>query len=283
MRIVILFFLLPFISFGQTSYRGTVKDKSNNAVIPFATVGLIKENTGTTADENGIFQLNSIKSFPDDSLIITCLGYNDFKINVLNIDTSKIEILLIAKSFNLNEIVVSKNKKPKTEILNDFSKSSNAFETSTGYVTQIAQHFQVQNTDCQLMKVKICDGSLIFGKTGRYRLRINSMDLSTKSPSNDLCNDIIEVKTKYRRDGIYSINLEKYKIIIPGKDFFIAIEWLKFPPNYFKKMFQYSGGYLPTIGHTPKTDLTLESWQLDYNNSWIPRQSTLLISATIKN
>ncbi len=61
MKLVLLIFLFPLVCFGQTNYRGTVKDKKNNKAISFATIGLMKVNIGTTSDENGKFELKSFK------------------------------------------------------------------------------------------------------------------------------------------------------------------------------------------------------------------------------
>lgn len=284
MKLVLLIFLFPLVCFGQTTYRGTVKDKKNNKAISFATVGLIQENIGTTSDEHGNFELKSFKKNTKDSLIVNCLGYKVFKIKVSDMDTLKVEILLTEKSFNLKEIVVTNKKRLKSEFLNDFKECSGNFEATSVEYPQLAQHFQVQNINCQLTKVKICEPSAVRGKISRYRLRIYGMDPITKGPSNDLCSKVIEVRTKLKRSGVYTINLEKYNIIIPNTDFFIAVEWLKIPSNYDEKMFGNQGGYSPWLGWTPRTDLTLESWQLSYGNRWIIRpQNTLLISATIKN
>lgn len=286
MKLIVTLLLFPVLSFGQITFKGLIKDKKNNAPIPYATVGLMNENTGTTADENGLFELKSLKSFADDTLIVTCLGYQVSKIKVSNLDTSNIEILLIEKSFNLKEIVITNKNKSKKDILNNFDTSSYCYE-GTGSpslnITQIAQHFQIQHTNGQLTKVKICDGSVMLGKKiAKYRLRIYAMDPITKGPSSDLCSQVIEVKTKLKRSGIYSINLEKYKIMIPDNDFFIAVEWLNIPYNYYKKKEEKDGWCLPTIGWKSMTELTLESWVLDYKNKWRSRQQTMLIAATVK-
>lgn len=282
MKLTLSFLLFPLMSLAQKTYRGAVANSRTNAPIAYAAIGLMNGNTGTTADEKGIFELKPVNSFHDDTLIVTCLGYNVLKINVSNLDTSNIEIKLTERSFNLKEIEVTKNKKPKKDILNDFDESSRAYGFDN---RQIAQHFQTQNTNCQLIKVKICDGSIMRGKKiARYRLRIYAMDPITKAPSTDLCSKVIEVRTKLKRNEIYTINLEKYKIIIPDNDFFIAVEWLKIPENESKEVFEGKITYVPGIAHKKRTDLTLESWHLTYKNIWQQDSlGTLLIAATVKN
>ena len=53
-----------------------------------------------------------------------------------------------------------------------------------------------------------------------FRIRIYDMDTITKAPSSDLCDEVIEVKT---RSKFINLNLEKYKINIHNKDFFVAV------------------------------------------------------------
>ena len=59
MRLLIIFLFSPLYFFGQTSFNGTVINTKTKAMIPFATIGLMKENIGTNANEDGSFSVIS--------------------------------------------------------------------------------------------------------------------------------------------------------------------------------------------------------------------------------
>ena len=271
----------PVVSLGQTIYKGSLHNNRTNEIIPYASVGLMKENIGTNADENGNFELKSFMSFPDDTLIISCLGYQVLKIKVSGFDNSSLVMQLKEESIGLKEVVVSNIARPKSDILNKFLKPSHEYTISN---TQLAQHFQIKRTNAKLVGIKICYSG--YGpkyKNSIYRLRIYAMDSLTKAPSYDLYDKIIEVKAK---GPMAFVNLKKYKIIIPDNDFFIAIEWLKVPTNLEKELFkgEVSPSYLPIIGCTQRTEKTLEYWEFSYQNKWfLYEQGTLLMQAIIKN
>src|SRR5436190_6324205 len=222
MKVLMLLFL-PMITFGQSIFTGTVVNKTTKEIIPYATIGLIKQKTGTNADEFGKFQLTII-NIKDDSLRISSIGYETSLIPISEW-SGNMQFELEKKQIILKEVVVSTTK--KTEVLDDFSNCGMNFYVSSGSVTQVAKHFHVSAENVLLSQINICmDGSNCL-----FRIRIYDMDTITGKPSNDLVDEIIEVKSSKRH---VNINLEKYNIVIPGKDFFVAIEWLYIPLNAYK-------------------------------------------------
>jgi hypothetical protein len=79
MKILILGLLLPSFVIGQTSFTGTVINKNSKEKIPFVSVGLMSENIGTNADENGHFTLASKSSNVSDTLLFSCIGFSSLK------------------------------------------------------------------------------------------------------------------------------------------------------------------------------------------------------------
>ena len=71
MKILVSFLLFPFCSFGQKTFTGIVSSENGINKVPYATIGLIKENIGINADENGYFILNSASPKLNDTLIIS--------------------------------------------------------------------------------------------------------------------------------------------------------------------------------------------------------------------
>ena len=95
------------------------------------------------------------------------------------------------------------------------------------------------------------------------------------------------------RSKTITVNLEKYKIRIPNKDFFVAVEWLKIPYSESKSTIKINGKetehitYRPSIGWTKNPNPQMEAWMLDYKNIWRKMfkssiRTSVSISATVK-
>ena len=292
MRLLIIFLFSPLYFFGQTSFNGTVINTKTKAMIPFATIGLMKENIGTNANEDGSFSLISRTNKANDTLIISCIGFITQKLPVDGNNKTNVVIELTEQFTILNEIVIKNKINWTTITLNEFSKCGNNFLTTNGYQTQLAQHFKVDKNNSLLTEIKICRRSMSIIDPDKtiFRIRIYDIDTLTRSPSTDLCDKIIEIKTNGK---FINLNVEKYRIFIPNKDFFIAIEWLKIPYNENKRKAKVNGKefeyitYSPSIGLTNNINKNMEVWMLDYNNYWRPmlsmnNKTSVSISATVK-
>lgn len=292
MRLLIIFIFSPHYFFGQVFFEGKVINAKSKDIIPFATIGLMKENIGTNAIEDGSFSLLSKPSKANDTLIISCVGFVTQKLPVSGNSITNLIIELTEQVTVLNEVVVLNKTTWTTITLNDFSKCGNNFLTTNGYQTQLAQHFKVDDFNSLLTDIKICTKSMgiLDPEKTIFRIRIYDIDTVTKSPSSDLCDQIIEVKNKSK---FINLNVEKYKILIPNKDFFVAIEWLKIPYNEKKRKIKINGNeeeyitYGPSIGWTDNFNEKMDAWMLDYNNIWRPMfkmntKTSVSISATVK-
>ncbi|TAF49497.1 MAG: carboxypeptidase-like regulatory domain-containing protein [Sphingobacteriia bacterium] len=292
MKNLIIVLVFPLNLFSQVTFEGKVINANSKAIIPFATIGLIKENIGTNANEDGQFTLQSKGTEQNDTLTISCIGYKAQKIPTRQKSEIGLIIELTEHTKILDEVVVKTKTTWTTETLNDFSKCGNHFITTSGYQTQLAQHFEVKEENSTLTEVKICrmSNAFLYPEKTIFRIRIYDIDKITKSPSTDLCDQIIEVKTNSK---VIDINLEKYKILIPSKDFFVAVEWLKIPYNESKSKIKVNGKevdhttYRPNIGWTNTANSKMEAWWLDYKNNWRPvtsitNKTSVSISATVK-
>lgn len=293
MRFLILGLLLPSLVTAQIAFTGTVINKRSRQVVPFVSVGLIQQNVGINADEKGNFALVSKEDKALDTLLVSCVGFTTLKYPVNKNNSKDLIIELEEKSALLKEIFVTNKISWTYAKLNDFNNCGRNFVNSNGFQTQLAQHFQVANENSILTQVTVC--CMGFGIATRkktiFRIRVYDMDSLTKAPSNDLCDQIIEVKTNNR---IVSVDLEKYSIHIPKKDFFVAVEWLKIPSNEEKGKVKLKDGsvierttYRPSIGWTDNIDPKMEAWMLTYKGYWTPMFNTSnkthsSISATVK-
>ncbi len=283
MKILFLLFL-QISTYGQHIYKGDIINNITKEKIPFATVGLIKENIGTNADENGKFSLTS-KSYANDTLAISCVGYETVKFPIDKLPENML-YGISEKQIFLKTVVLSNSYKRAT--LNDFSNCGLNSYTSSGAVTQIAEHFRSPAENSLLTEINICKQ----GDNCIFRIRIYDMDTITGMPSTDLADTVLEVKSGERH---VNIDLESYKIVIPKRDFFIAIEWLYIESNANKVKVKLNGQKRTYLQYSPyiffkerngdRSDPgNLRNWQLDYRGKWFPvaQNWQMLISANIK-
>ncbi len=114
MKYLLLTILLTacYSGFSQFTIKGQIRDTSNSP-ISYASVYLQKSNYGTVSDGNGEFKL-LIKSeaYTKDSLVVSFIGYTDFKISVNLTATSSMNIVLESSTVTLNSAqVVASDKK----------------------------------------------------------------------------------------------------------------------------------------------------------------------------
>ena len=292
MKVLFSLLFLPIISIGQSTFTGSVVNKNTNSVVPYATIGLVNENVGVSADENGYFILNSRRSKINDTVIVSSVGFITQRIAVTNNLDSNLRIQLVEKTPTLDEVFMIPNYKWTKTALNDFSDCGNHFITSSGYLQQLAQHFVSPKGNSRLTKVKICrlTGSIFNPLRTMLRIRVYDIDTLTGGPGKDLCDKIIEIKSK---NNSIDVDVEEYKITFPNKDFFVAVEWLKIPYNEQKMEHKINGKdtthivYTPSIGLKDLNDLELEAWQLNYSQIWRPlsysyqRKKSITISVII--
>jgi len=110
LSLIILINISFCCSFSQT-YSGQLLDKQSGQQIPFANIGITGKNIGTVSDAVGWFKIELDRIFDQDSLCISCIGYekqiyliSEFKNDIENIDQVKIE--LSPKSYHLEEIII---------------------------------------------------------------------------------------------------------------------------------------------------------------------------------
>ncbi|MFT3826128.1 MAG: carboxypeptidase-like regulatory domain-containing protein [Chitinophagaceae bacterium] len=256
-------FILPTLIHAQIIFKGSVANKTTGEKIPYATIGLIKENTGGTANKEGIFEFTSYKPQPNDTLIISCIGFAVLKVPVLK-DVAEYIFQLSPATVALPEIVVTRRTNTQVK-LNDFSNSINHFLATVGFHVQAAQYFETTEKYGWLRSVRL----LVSRQNCSFRLRIYGVDSVTGLPSGDLYDKSIDVN-KSNNSRVTTIDLSDYEIYIPGKSFFVALEWLKIPQNKLDFGGPGIDMYLPSLGLTGEAKTTSKSriCVLDYTNKW---------------
>ncbi|MBN8833135.1 MAG: hypothetical protein ABS68_05300 [Niastella sp. SCN 39-18] len=285
-NLLYLVLFIPLSIFGQLPSNGTITDSKNGKPVPFATIALKKENRGVNADLKGRFEI-AINDLLADTLVITSVGYKKRMISVLG-TVNNLNIALEPDIYTLKKVVV---KKRGAEMgIGLFKTCSNAYMMPNDSMWQLAKYFNVGKENQQLIKIKICTRTI--NSTTKFRLRIYNIDSTNQQPAENLCNEIIEATASGK---ITTVDVKKYQIYIPQKEFFIAIEWIAIPENLVKlptlnlQNDVMIKTYYPYIGSENfQKNISFENhlWQLNYSGYWKPFVANsginILISAILE-
>ena len=111
--IFLLFLLLPGISVlsQRKILAGVVKDAHSDEPVPFASLQFINSTIGKLSDSSGAFLFN-LTQWPSDTLEITCVGYQPYKLFVpSSLDSVTVEIIMERGTFNEGARVKTKINK----------------------------------------------------------------------------------------------------------------------------------------------------------------------------
>lgn len=103
-----LLLLIGNIALAQTTLSGTVVDAENNEAIPGANIIVLGSNTGTVADFDGKFTINTSAELPL-TIEVSYVGFGSKSIEVISAD-QVIEVVLEFGQ-NLNEVVISASRR----------------------------------------------------------------------------------------------------------------------------------------------------------------------------
>lgn len=238
-----LFMFLVFVMYSisisaQKIYTGHVINKNTKQPVSYATIAFLKINKGTNANEIGYFTID-VNGNENDTLAVSSIGYNTLKMPVSSLHYN-ISIELDEKPSILKEVTVQ-NAFKNSVTLNKYS-SCLLSHYATNY--KIAQHFTAPTKNALLSEINICKSS----RKATFRILVYDMDTITKIPTTELTDTIIEVNSEKKR---VNINVEQYKIIIPNRNFFIAIEWLLIPENAYAETYTINGEKKTMINYAP--------------------------------
>ncbi|SHF86550.1 CarboxypepD_reg-like domain-containing protein [Flavobacterium segetis] len=167
-----LYFVMFFTTtiFAQTKVSGVVLDKQNQP-IPFATVVFKNSSEGIVANEDGLFYLESSKTYP--VLLISSVGYSEREVTLDKLATYNMKIQLSGAE-SLNEVVIytgktSKKNNPALDILRKIweKKRKNGLYLFNQYQLEKYEkiEFDLNSIDSAFMKSKLFNGmEFIFNK-----------------------------------------------------------------------------------------------------------------------
>ena len=104
--LVLIIFCLPLFSSGQTeTFRGLLYERNSTTPVPNAHIKVRNSNQGTVAGYDGSFVL-PLKSLPA-FLDISCVGYEPFSLEVIQVQKAPAVLYLKPKMYDLNPVTIS--------------------------------------------------------------------------------------------------------------------------------------------------------------------------------
>lgn len=91
----------------MVTLQGKIIDSLTKEGIPYANIGMPKFSIGTSSNENGDFIVKISKDYLNDTLFVSSVGYQTYKVSIKDIlDKSNMIIVLKVNIVELNEFVV---------------------------------------------------------------------------------------------------------------------------------------------------------------------------------
>ena len=143
--IILILFSTYSYSQGRIVIEGSVIDEYNMQV-PFAAVGILKKNIGVTSTEEGTFSFYVSNSELDDTLEISSIGYETFKVKIEDFIYGDKKIVLKEKVSALEGVVVSA---PINNVKLAFKQIKENFINSTHQLDILYRRWDVEENVCR--------------------------------------------------------------------------------------------------------------------------------------
>jgi hypothetical protein len=86
--------------------KGHIYDSENKTVIPYASIGILEENMGTIANNDGYFALKVPATYSGTSLVVSHIGYMSQHIPLQLLKEQQVDIYLVRRIISLQEVII---------------------------------------------------------------------------------------------------------------------------------------------------------------------------------
>lgn len=243
MKKLILFLFISFQGFSQTiNFKGKLLDKENNKPVVYANISFLKANAGISSQENGTFIIKIDKKLLNKKVHISCLNYKDTIVYAK--DLYRKTLFLQPISFELDEVVISRKVDRELKVdkyrRRDLKLTFGGSQKIPWIVTKYFPYKEAYKSTPYLKEVVVYFGSLIGRQKSKFRIRIYKKDLITGKPSDDIIKEEI-IAFSRKIDGKVKINVSKFDFEIPKNGFFIGLERLHIPYNFYEYKYTMEG------------------------------------------
>lgn len=243
MRAFFVLFWATFLVQSQTvQLKGKVIDAITKQPVIYTNISFLKGNLGVSSQEDGTFILDVPKEKLQEKVHISCLNYKDTV--VLANQILEKEINLKSKVYQLDEVVLGKKVNRELEVdkykRRHIKSSFGGNRNSPSIVTKFFRYKKEYEATPYLKNIDVYFHSLLFRKKAKFRLRIFKKDIKTGNPSEDIVKKQIIVSVK-KRNGKVRIDVSPYDIEFPKEGFFIGLERIHMPYNFYEYTYTMEG------------------------------------------
>ncbi|CAN5362724.1 hypothetical protein BH10BAC1_BH10BAC1_07630 [soil metagenome] len=215
--------------FSAQGIYGKIIDSQTKKAIPYVNVGILHKKLGTVSDTSGHFKLIGATRNLDDTLKMSCVGYNSF---VLPLYSTNEDYFLENKTFELDpsseklsEVVIRPGK-IKTKLLGNKIQNGMVVvgfsTTDLGSESGTVLKYNKKNTG-HIKDLNFCMNGSLFDS---ILFRVNLYEFKNGLPAKSILNEPIYIKTK-AKSGNISIAVIDKNIFVSG-DTFLSLEWIEF-------------------------------------------------------
>ena len=228
--------------------QGVVLDKKNRKPLPYANVFIVNKSVGTITNASGAFILKLADVLPEDTLGVSYIGYNLFKIPLFDIDTNYLTIRLSTNQVQIDEIVV-RPYDPIYIITKAIEKIPVNYETDASVMTAFFRESTKQNDD----NISLSEAVIHIFKESYISSRPDQVKIYKGRKSNNIANK--ENIDFIVQGGLYNnlqLDIVKNGITFLDKDYFHLYDYTidkiiyhQERPTYIISFDQRSGVYYP--------------------------------------
>ncbi len=286
-----------------------VVDAATGSAIPYVSVSIPKAKLAINTEADGVFSIPGNLAAMRDTIAFYAQNYISLKLPLHQLATMS-DIKLAKAKFK----PLKKSNYSATQVLNDYIAddvglyAGVAADDAPFNYLQIAQQFVTDNQVGRLTSITISKTSDPLPT--KFRIRIYDTDPVTGGPGADLCDQILDQDNKdyvnallsrsfdkpYLPKKELSLDLKNYNIIIPNKQFFVAVEWLRDVSNavnvpvYNKVTNKVDTAivFRPYLGISDVTGPKLNIWVMQLDHTWktydhfMPFGTDMAIKATVE-
>jgi hypothetical protein len=261
-RIKSLLFVIFSTSTLSAQISGIVKDSLTKKPIPYVNIWVENENSGTTSNENGLFDLNIND---EKRIVFSALGFENKTIASSNAKN----VLLNPKIYELNEVIVENLKKTKELEVGGAKKIHHSqLSGDKPWIYGKLFDYEEQYSETPYIK-KVIFYSNSDIKNAKLKIRIFEMNDSI--PSNDLLYEeiIITVKKGMKKN---SIDVSQNNIKFSKKGVVVGLEWLIIDENKYNYEYKESKIKKSFVTYAPSLVINYEDLENSFRYSggkWI--------------
>lgn len=221
----LLYVLLLFSFYVSAQIKGVVVDEKNQP-IPFVSIWVEHENTGTSTEENGSFEIE-VKD-KNNNLLFLALGFEKQSIKATQVE----KVVLKSTTFELNEVWVDNRLDTKTkEIGTPKNEMYQAFENGPRIDLKIFPYFSSYSKTKYIKKVALyCDSRMDDVSIKIHFYKTNEEGL----PGEEMTNKDLIFKVK---NGINNnlFDVTSSRLMLPKKGIYVGFEKLIIEKNKIEK------------------------------------------------